>query len=435
MLSFSMPYIRISYNRIIWPTEYLLSSLTLPRIIEVILILFFLFQLIINKSFFDNLAKIFCRDYVFRLFLCIFLYVSLIQPILMQIFPLIVAPTAKGAIRGNVFLPIIAYIIGYNVTKNNDNVNIIFYTLILAGLFQAIAMLRPFMFPEYMTFGNFGYFRVELTTGEVLKLQRQSGFWDRSSQAADFMSIIICLCMAGYIHLKSKKTRILLSIIIGTLTIALLSTLQRIPFIAILTLFLFVMFGKSIYAKPNLNKKLIPIFLLLAIFIIAIIQYPYLLKSRLSVSSLAYLLEENRFKGIWPAYLNFIFTRPSVLIFGAGLGCDALGEYNMPMHMAHGHNQFLTWIAGIGLPMTILFVSSLIRTYNRAKICLASNILNTYEKTMASFCMMLLFILLIISLAESPLLNEPISILVFFISGITNYLYRTRIEETVKNNA
>ena len=431
ILSFAMPFIRISYNGVLWPAEYLQSSLSLPRLIEVILILFFLL-LLLKKYSFDDLIEMFNKDKVFRLFLFVLLYVSFIQPLLMRIFPLVRAPTAKGVIRGSLTVPIIAYIVGYRVVERKYAKKTIILSLILAGLLQAIAMLAPNLFPGYMIFGNFGYFPVELTTGETLNLQRQAGFWDRSSQAAAFMAIIICLAIACYIHFKSKKIRVFLLVSIGVLMVALLSSLQRLPFIAILALFLFIMFGRSVYAKPRLNKKLIPILLLLMIFVFSIIQYPYLLKTRLSLSSLGLFLEDYRFKYVWPAYFTFIFKNPSVLFFGAGFGCDALGEYRMPMRMMHGHNQFITWVASIGFPMTIIFVSSLINIYNRAKVCILSRIMSVYEKTFVAFCMMLLFVILVISFAESPLLSEPISILVFFVSGLMGSLYINRIEETTR---
>jgi len=267
-----------------------------------------------------------------------------------------------------------------------------------------------------------------LPTGMVEAL-RASGFWDRSTQAATFMAILICLQIAIILHSKNKIIRIASFFITAIFIVGLMKAFQRIQFIAVLLLIISLTFGNFSIASSYSRKRNIVISLTI-IGIFAVIATWYLLYSL--ELQLIYILDwftskNYRLTTVWPAYINFIFGEPSVLLFGARFGCDALDEYGKPMRMAHAHNQFLGWIAGIGLPMTIFFIYLFFKIYKRAKACESSVFLNNHERMVASFCIMMLFVISVISLAESPLLQEPITILVFFTAGLVSSLRKMDI--------
>ena len=425
LLTFTMPYVRISLKGIVWPKEYVQNPIGLPRIIEISLLLLLVIMISIKRVSLGKLLKMLKEDIIFKLLLLLVFYVLLFHPFLVEVFSLPTSPIGKGVIRGNLILPLVAYIIGSNICMGEENIISIFLGLILAGTVQAFAMINPSWFPQNLIYGNFGCYSLWLSSGSSIELQRQAGFWDRSSQAGDFIAIIMCLVLACITYSKSKKLKFVLLSIISILLAAILSTLQRAPVIAIILLLTLVMLGRF-YERSVLRIKKLRFMrlLILGVATLGITMCPCVFLTRFSLSA---LYNDYRMTAVWPVYINFIFREPLVLFFGAGYGCDALNEYREPMGMAHAHNQFLGWIAGIGLPMTIFFIYLFFKIYKRAKACESSVFLNNHERMVASFCIMMLFVISVISLAESPLLQEPITILVFFTAGLVSSLRKMDI--------
>jgi O-antigen ligase len=373
-----------------------------------------------------KLVEMLRNDSLFRFLVLLDCYVLLLHPLLGDAFSFLSSPGPQGVVRGSIILSSVAYIVGYSITLSEENSNLAFWGLFVAGTLQAVAMLRPEWFPDDLIYASAPVAPVWLSTGEIVALQRQAGFWDLSTQAADFMAIMICLEIALLLYSKSKKLKLIALIAAGFSLFALLASLQRGPFIAIAILFLLIVFGKLPVGKFKMQKKrAILKFAVALVFVLSIVGNPYLFLTRQNpFSSESSRSRDYRTEVVWPSYLEFVSSEPTVFLFGAGFGCDALDEYGRPKELAHAHNQYLGWLAGIGFFMTILFICSLFIVFKRARVCISSHCLENHEKMVASFYLMFLMVISLIAFIESPLNQEPISILFFFFGGTVSSLYR-----------
>lgn len=425
--SFCMPYLRIGQQGIIFPKQYILNPTNVPHIFEVILIFNFLLLIIYKKININSFVKNFHEDKTFRLILMISFYICIFYPLIKNFSP-INAPTANGIIRLTVIFPLIAYFVGYNFIVDKKYIKLIFLIIILIGILMDIAILKPLWFTEYLIYYS----------GVTIGGSRPSGFYNLSTQAATFLLIVFCFQFVVLFNIKAKKIKIILLCLGIFNLIALFKTLQRLQIATFFLLIVFIMLSriKKINRNSSSRKELkmliimIIILSLIAFSIFAYMLLPFVINRRMGIMNREIsFLEDFRFKVVWPAYINFILREPFVLIFGAGLGSDALNEYRFPMHLAHAHNQFLSYIAGIGLFMSIVLFYIFFRIYNKSKICKLSDYLSYHEKMIASLCVLVLFVIAIISLGESPLFQAPISILVFFIFGIISYLYKKHMNK------
>ncbi|MFZ5908150.1 MAG: O-antigen ligase family protein [Nitrospirota bacterium] len=425
LLCFTMPYVRVGLDGLVWAKEYQENPTGLPRIIELAVLLLLFLQILIGKITITKFLTMLNNDKIFLILFVVSFYV-LLQPFFLDFFSFVISPTSKGVIRGNLIMPMIAYIVGRHYNLTEKGIRIFFAGLLLAGTLQAIAILYPAIFPDYMIYGYSEKQPLWIFQGPIGEVERRAGFWDLSTQAATFMSIIMCLSIAALFYFKAKQIKLLMFCILALSIIALSSTLQRIQFIAISFIVLYVIFKKVGTLKTNRRKQYLLKFLVFSSFIFVNILYPYIFVSRLS-SIYHSFYQDYRVQVVWPSYIEFIFREPSVLLFGSGYTGDALSDIGTPLHLAHAHNQFLGWLAGIGLFMTMLFVCMFFIYYQKAKIATSSNYLNDYEKMMSYFAKLVLMTIFVICLAESPLLQEPISILVFFVGGIVTSMYKSHL--------
>jgi hypothetical protein len=425
LLCFTMPYVRVGLDGLVWAKEYQENPTGLPRIIELAVLLLLFLQILKGKFTPIKILTMLHYDKILLILFVISFYV-LIQPFFLDFFSLVISPTSKGVIRGNLIMPMVAYIVGryYNLTEKG--MKIFYFGLLMAGSLQALAILYPSIFPDYMIYGYSERQPLWIFQGPINEGERRAGFWDRSTQAATFMSIIVCLSIVVFLQIKSKRIKLLMLCILALSIIALSSTLQRIQFIAISFMILYVIFKKVGILKTNRRKQLLLKFLIVSSFILVNVLYPYIFISRLS-SIYHSFYQDYRMQVVWPSYLDFIFREPSVLLFGSGFAGDTLTDSRLPMHLEHAHNQFLGWFSGIGLFMTLLFVYMFFIYYQRARIVTSSNFLSDCEKMMSYFATLALITISIICLAESPLLQEPINIILFFIGGIVSSLYKTHL--------
>lgn len=432
LISFAMPYVRIGLDGFVWPNEYAKDSVRLPRIIEFLVLLVFLFQLTFKKISTASVSKM---GKVFFMGLILLFYTSIFHPLLSDIFFPFHVLTLKGGIRTNIALPLIAYVVGFHLNASSKKTtNIIIISLLGAGLLQAIAMLSPVWFPDYMITGNFGVYDEWSSSGKYLgKIQREAGFYFRSTDAANFTVLLVGFVFSTLSYIQSKPKKIIMYISLFIFTMALMSSMQRMPFIAFIGILLLVfMFKRHEYGliKGKINSK-IQILIFGGIIIFGIIQIPYLLQSRMTYGHLVEsFMSDYRWTAVWPAYINFVLREPLVLFFGAGYGSEALDATGYSMHMAHAHNQYLSWLSGIGLPMTIVFIFLFLTLYKYGNKCMSSTVLASHEKIWGRFMVTSLLAIMIISLGESPLLAEPISILIFLIGGITTSMFSIHVRRS-----
>jgi hypothetical protein len=421
LLCFTMPYVRVGWEGLIWQKEYQENPTGLPRLIELSVLLLLFLQILKSKITINKLLAILSNDKVIAILFIIYFYV-LIQPFFLDFFSFVSSPTAKGVIRGNLLMPLIAYIVGRHYTLREKVMKIFIIGLLMAGTLQAIAILYPSVFPDYMIYVYYEKKPLWIFHGTINEVARRAGFWDYSTQAATFMSIIICLSIVAFFYFESKRIKFLLLCVLGLSVIALSSTLQRIQFVAISFVMLFIIVNQVAISKYTERKRILLKVLIICFFILINLLYPYIFLSRLN-SAYQSFYQDYRVQVVWPSYIEFIFREPSVLLFGSGYTGDALSYAGQPMQLAHAHNQFLGWFSGIGLFMTIIFIYMFFIYYQRTKLTSTSIILNDHEKMMAYFAKLVLITIFIICLAESPLQQEPISILIFFIAGIITSLY------------
>lgn len=432
LLCFTMPYVRVGWEGLVWFKEYKENPTGLPRIIELSLLLLLFLLIIKSKITLSKLLTMLSNDKIILILFAISFYV-LIQPFFLDFFSFVISPTAKGVIRGNLIMPMLAYIIGRFYPLTEKTVKIFVIGLLIAGSLQSIAILYPSIFPDYMIM-------YEYTQGKPLWLfegpleigMRRAGFWDLSTQAATFMSIVICLGIACLFFTNSREIRLIVLFGIALFIIALSSTLQRIQFIAVSFLIIYVFFNKIATSRIKRQKQFILRVLIICCFILVNLLYPYIFISRLG-SIYHSFYQDYRMQVVWPSYLDFIFREPSVLLFGSGFAGDALSDIGTPLYLAHAHNQFLGWFSGIGLFMTTIFIYMFYVYYKRAKIANFSTVLNDNEKMISYFAKLVLITIFIICLAESPLQQEPISILVFFLGGIVSSMYKMHISKQTYN--
>ena len=430
LLCFTMPYVRVGLEGFVWPKEYQADPTGLPRIIELAVLLLLFFLILKGKFTISKFLTMLHNDKIFLILIVISFYV-LIQPFFLDLFSFVISPTAKGAIRGSLLIPLIAYTVGRYYPLTEKGIKIFVIGLLIAGSLQAIAILYPPIFPHYMIYGHYFEGKPLLIFQESIDSGiRRTGFWDLSTQAATFMATMICLSIAVLSHFKSKKIKFLMSGILSLYIIALLGTLQRIQVAAISFLILYLILERVGTLKTTRGKQYLLKFSVLGLFILLNILYPYIFITRLS-SGYHSFYQTDRVEVIWPSYLDFISREPSVLLFGSGFASDALDDAGTPMQLAHAHNQFLGWISGIGLFMTILFIYMFFTYYKRAMISSSSIVLNDNEKMISYFSRLVLITIFIICLAESPLQQEPISILVFFVGGIVSSLYELNISKHI----
>ncbi len=426
-----MPYIRIDWHDIVWAREYQENPTGLPRIIELSLLLFLIVQMIKKRLTINAVTNLIRRDRIFRVFILITVYI-LLQPFLLEMFSFPMGPAAKGIVRGSLIMPLIAYAIGSTIELREKHINIFFVGLMIAGILQTIAMLNPSLFPDYMMI-----YRSEQVSplwvfqGPLSPVSRQAGFWDLSTQAATFISIIICLQIVAFLHSRSKKLKLVLLPLIALSLIALSVSQQRIQFIAISIIFIIIFLAK-VSRKYPLHKQIFFKMVIFSLFITINFVYPYIFLSTRMDALYTTFYQDYRVEIVWPAYIEFIFQEPSVLVFGAGFGSDALDEFNNPMHLAHAHNQVLGWVSGLGLFVAISFVYLFIHIYKRVRITKSSPFLNEHERMISFFGYLMTITIFFICLAESPLQQEPVAILVFFVAGISSSLYKRHMN--IKNN-
>jgi len=171
--------------------------------------------------------------------------------------------------------------------------------------------------------------------------------------------------------------------------------------------------------RKKSNSQIVLASFLFLLFIFLNAMYPFIFISRdVGIQSIS---SDYRTEVVWPSYIKFIIREPSVLFFGAGFVCDALDEFGKPMYLMHAHNEFLGWIASTGFLISGLYIYAFIIYYRRARLLSYSK--NESIKLFSSFAKFLLISLFIICLAESPMQQEPIAILVFFIAGMISSLY------------
>jgi len=359
------------------------------------------------------------KDKLFLILFVIFLYL-LVQPFFLELFSLVIAPTAKGVIRGSVIMPMVAYLSAseYRWTKNQVKMTVAI--LLLIGALHAVAIIYPAIFPNYMIQSSYHHYESIKTLQEGLNEGiRPSGFWDRSTQAATFMTIIICLSVAFFMYSKSRLCRLVTLLTLALSIVALSATSQRIQFVAS-SVIIFIAIIKTFTAnRKKSNSQIVLASFLFLLFIFLNAMYPFIFISRdVGIQSIS---SDYRTEVVWPSYIKFIIREPSVLFFGAGFVCDALDEFGKPMYLMHAHNEFLGWIASTGFLISGLYIYAFIIYYRRARLLSYSK--NESIKLFSSFAKFLLISLFIICLAESPMQQEPIAILVFFIAGMISSLY------------
>jgi hypothetical protein len=430
LLTFVMPYIRVEWGSIVYPKEYGENPTGLPRIIELSLLLLLCVQIVTKRITINKLFMMFKNDKFFRIFIFISLYI-LFQPFFLELFQFTISPTSKGVIRGNILLPLVAYIVGGSFSATEKSIKIFFLGLIIAGSLNAIAILYPALFPDYLFVEYSKNQPLWIFQGPITEVGRRAGFWDRSTQVATFMSILICLGVTTFLYFKSKIIKLVMILLVGLSVLALSSTLQRIQFVAVSFLFLYVFFNRiETSNRVRRQQKLLKL-LIACLFITINILYPYIFLSRFSAVDHS-LFQDPRTQIIWPAYIDFIFREPTVFLFGSGFTGDALNVDGNPMGLAHAHNQILGWFSGIGLFMTILFVYIFYILFKKTKAISNSYFLNIDQKLFSFFLKSIFITMFIICLAESPLQQEPIAILVFLAAGIVNALYEIHLHGKFK---
>jgi len=404
-----MPYVRVGFEGLVWPKEYLRNPTHLPTIVEISLIFYFFIILMYKRITLNKLIRALREDEVFRLISILFFYVCIFYPLIKKIIYPISEDVILGMIRLVIVLPLIAYFVGYNINIDKKNILLIFSVIILVGTLQAIAMLKPEWFPVFM---------LNWTVG----IPRPSGFWNLSTQAATFLSIVFCCQLAVLLYIKTISVRIITLFLIFINLFAINRSLQRIQTVAITFLIIFSVFGIYKIPKGHFKKYLRLMMIMLAFFII--IVFVLYISPQIGIS----IFGSYRYTIIWPSYFNYIFSEPLVLFFGAGLDTPFPDKYwTGVIKKGHAHNQFLGFVKGMGLFMSIILFYLMFKTYIHAKICISSKFLVYYEKMIAFFCIAMLVVIMIISIAEVPLFQGPISIFTFFILGMVNSLYKTNM--------
>jgi len=413
LFSFSMPYVRVGFQGLVWPKEYLRNPTHLPTIIEISLIFSFFIILVYKRITLNKLIRGLREDEVFRLISILFFYVCIFYPLIKKIIYPINEGAIPGVIRLVIAFPLIAYLVGYNINIDKKNILLIFSVIILVGTLQAIAMFQPEWFPVFML-------------NWTVEIPRPSGFWNLSTQAAIFLSIVFCCQLTVLLYIKTISVRIITLFLIFINLFAINKSLQRIPTVAISFLIIFVIFG--IYKMPkSYFKKYFRLMIIVLMFPIIIVFVLYI-SPQIGMS----IFDDYRYTIIWPNYCNYIFSKPLVLFFGDGLDTPFPDEYWAGViNKGHAHNQFLGFVKGMGLFMSIILFYLMFKTYIHAKICISSKFLVYYEKMIAFFCIAMLVVIMIISIVEVPLFQGPISIFIFFILGMVNSLYKTNM---IKND-